>query len=261
MGESVTGQPGDLLEVLVIVQRRGPMALCDSADEQIGGGQGAVVAASHGLLAQVERARPRFVIAGQVVEARQEGTKFHSLLRIAGGVQDLHLDRPGDGQQPALVERVQRGEKSAFDVLVFCPSPTEGAPRAVILGMLARRPTLSSGPEGVDDVIVVCRQTGSKYRLTNSLGNRPEAWSRGMRTAARTSSTTSASAAAPTTNGMRRMTTAPQALRSEGVEAGDRVGLPINDGDQKVSVARVKTDATDTGIWPCSWQIETTLHA
>ena len=27
---------------------------------------------------------------------------------------------------------------SAFDVSVFCPSPTEGAPRAVILGMLAR---------------------------------------------------------------------------------------------------------------------------
>lgn len=42
---------------------------------------------------------------------------------------------------------------SAFDVSVFCPSPTEGAPRAVILGMLARRPCLSTGPEGVDDMI------------------------------------------------------------------------------------------------------------
>ena len=29
---------------------------------------------------------------------------------------------------------------SAFDVSVFCPSPTEGAPRAVILGMLASPP-------------------------------------------------------------------------------------------------------------------------
>ena len=29
---------------------------------------------------------------------------------------------------------------SAFDVVVFCPSPTEGEPRAVILGMLAERP-------------------------------------------------------------------------------------------------------------------------
>ena len=42
---------------------------------------------------------------------------------------------------------------SAFDVSVFCPSPTEGAPRAVILGMLASRPCLSTGVEGVSDMI------------------------------------------------------------------------------------------------------------
>ncbi len=42
---------------------------------------------------------------------------------------------------------------SAFDVSVFCPSPTEGAPRAVILGMLAARPCLSTGAEGVADMI------------------------------------------------------------------------------------------------------------
>jgi glycosyltransferase involved in cell wall biosynthesis len=42
---------------------------------------------------------------------------------------------------------------SAFDVSVFCPSPTEGAPRAVILGMLAERPCLATGPEGVADII------------------------------------------------------------------------------------------------------------
>lgn len=42
---------------------------------------------------------------------------------------------------------------SAFDVLVFCPSPTEGAPRAVILGMLAGRPCLATGAEGVADMI------------------------------------------------------------------------------------------------------------
>jgi glycosyltransferase involved in cell wall biosynthesis len=42
---------------------------------------------------------------------------------------------------------------SAFDVAVFCPSPTEGAPRAVILGMLASRPCLSTGAEGVADMI------------------------------------------------------------------------------------------------------------
>ncbi len=42
---------------------------------------------------------------------------------------------------------------SAFDVSVFCPSPTEGAPRAVILAMLASRPCLATGPEGVADMI------------------------------------------------------------------------------------------------------------
>lgn len=42
---------------------------------------------------------------------------------------------------------------SAFDVSVFCPSPTEGAPRAVLLGMLARRPPLSTGAEGVASLI------------------------------------------------------------------------------------------------------------
>lgn len=42
---------------------------------------------------------------------------------------------------------------SAFDVSVFCPSPAEGQPRAVILGMLARRPCLSTGAEGVTGLI------------------------------------------------------------------------------------------------------------
>jgi glycosyltransferase involved in cell wall biosynthesis len=42
---------------------------------------------------------------------------------------------------------------SSFDVSVFCPSPTEGAPRATILGMLAERPCLATGPEGVSDLI------------------------------------------------------------------------------------------------------------
>ena len=42
---------------------------------------------------------------------------------------------------------------SALDVSVFCPSPTEGAPRAVILGMLAERPCVATGAEGVADMI------------------------------------------------------------------------------------------------------------
>ncbi|HEX5927947.1 MAG TPA: glycosyltransferase family 4 protein [Solirubrobacterales bacterium] len=42
---------------------------------------------------------------------------------------------------------------SAFDVSVFCPSPAEGQPRAVILGMLAARPCISTGAEGVIGLI------------------------------------------------------------------------------------------------------------
>jgi glycosyltransferase involved in cell wall biosynthesis len=42
---------------------------------------------------------------------------------------------------------------SALDVSVFCPSPTEGAPRAVIYAMEAGRPVVSTGPEGVWDMI------------------------------------------------------------------------------------------------------------
>ena len=42
---------------------------------------------------------------------------------------------------------------SAFDVAVFCPSPTEGAPLAVILPMLAGRPVVSTGAEGARDLI------------------------------------------------------------------------------------------------------------
>jgi glycosyltransferase involved in cell wall biosynthesis len=42
---------------------------------------------------------------------------------------------------------------SAFDVSVFCPSPTEGAPRAVILAMLMERACVSTGAEGVTGLL------------------------------------------------------------------------------------------------------------
>ncbi|PTL58472.1 hypothetical protein C7Y72_01785 [Paraconexibacter algicola] len=83
---------------------------------------------------------------------------------------DVHLILAGSGETEAqlralgapLGDRLHvidtpRGDVgdvlSAFDVSVFCPSPTEGQPRAVILGMLARRPCLSTGAEGVHDMI------------------------------------------------------------------------------------------------------------
>jgi glycosyltransferase involved in cell wall biosynthesis len=82
----------------------------------------------------------------------------------------VHLILAGDGETEAELRALAAplGERahfiatpgsevpdvlSAFDVSVFCPSPTEGAPRAVILGMLASRPCLSTGAEGVADMI------------------------------------------------------------------------------------------------------------
>ena len=82
----------------------------------------------------------------------------------------VHLILAGDGETEAQLRALAEplGEHahfistpgsevpevlSAFDVSVFCPSPTEGAPRAVILGMLASRPCLATGAEGVSDMI------------------------------------------------------------------------------------------------------------
>jgi glycosyltransferase involved in cell wall biosynthesis len=95
------------------------------------------------------------------------------VVRAVNGLQDerVHLILAGSGETEAELRRLSEplGERahfiatpgaevpdvlSAFDVSVFCPSPTEGAPRAVILGMLASRPCLSTGAEGVADMIM-----------------------------------------------------------------------------------------------------------
>ncbi|MFD5419508.1 hypothetical protein ACFWJT_15965 [Streptomyces sp. NPDC127069] len=46
------------------------------------------------------------------------------------------------------------------------------------------------------------------------------------------------------------------------VQSGSgRVTLPIQDGDQKVSVGRIKASEKDTGMCPVSYLVETTLKA
>jgi glycosyltransferase involved in cell wall biosynthesis len=105
-------------------------------------------------------------------------SRFHPKKRndvVIGAVRDLddarvHLIMAGAGESEQQLRSLAAplGERahfiatpgahvsdvlSAFDVSVFCPSPTEGAPRAVILGMLAGRPCLATGPEGVADMI------------------------------------------------------------------------------------------------------------
>ncbi len=84
---------------------------------------------------------------------------------------DVHLIMAGEGDAEAdlrqracpLGERAHflptpgvdiANVNSAFDVSVFCPSPTEGAPLAVIHSMLASRPCVASAAEGVDGLIV-----------------------------------------------------------------------------------------------------------
>jgi glycosyltransferase involved in cell wall biosynthesis len=105
-------------------------------------------------------------------------SRFHPKKRndvVVRAVEDLenprvHLILAGDGETESELRELAAplGERahfistpgadvpdvlSAFDVSVFCPSPTEGAPRAVILGMLASRPCLATGAEGVADMI------------------------------------------------------------------------------------------------------------
>jgi glycosyltransferase involved in cell wall biosynthesis len=84
---------------------------------------------------------------------------------------DVHLIMAGEGEAEADLRRRARPLRdrahflptprrdianvcSSFDVSVFCPSPTEGAPLAVIHSMLASRPCLATADEGVAGLIV-----------------------------------------------------------------------------------------------------------
>jgi glycosyltransferase involved in cell wall biosynthesis len=87
----------------------------------------------------LQDSRVHLILAG-------DGETEHELRELAAPLGDRahFISTPGSEVPDVL---------SAFDVSVFCPSPTEGAPRAVILGMLASRPCLSTGAEGVADMI------------------------------------------------------------------------------------------------------------
>ncbi len=90
-------------------------------------------------VAELDDARVHLILAG-------DGETESELRELAAplGARVHFISTPGKEVPEVL---------SAFDVSVFCPSPTEGAPRAVILGMLASRPCLSTGAEGVADMI------------------------------------------------------------------------------------------------------------
>jgi glycosyltransferase involved in cell wall biosynthesis len=106
-------------------------------------------------------------------------SRFHAKKRndvavdavVGLGRDDVHLIMAGEGEAEADLRRRARplGDRghflptpgrdianvcSSFDVSVFCPSPTEGAPLAVIHSMLASRPCLATADEGVAGLIV-----------------------------------------------------------------------------------------------------------
>ena len=106
-------------------------------------------------------------------------SRFHAKKRndvavdavVALGRDDIHLIMAGEGDAEADLRRraAPLGDRahflptpgrdiasvcSSFDVSVFCPSPTEGAPLAVIHSMLASRPCLATADEGVAGLIV-----------------------------------------------------------------------------------------------------------
>jgi glycosyltransferase involved in cell wall biosynthesis len=83
---------------------------------------------------------------------------------------DVHLILAGEGESEDELRRLARplgtrahflpspGKEaanviSAFDLAVFCPSPTEGAPLSVILPMLCGRPVIATGAEGARDLL------------------------------------------------------------------------------------------------------------
>jgi glycosyltransferase involved in cell wall biosynthesis len=86
-----------------------------------------------------------------------EDDNVHLIMGGDGETEQMLRERAAPLGERAHFTRTPREEiadvLSCFDVMVFCPSPTEGAPRAIILGMLAQRPCLSGGAEGVDDLI------------------------------------------------------------------------------------------------------------
>jgi glycosyltransferase involved in cell wall biosynthesis len=86
------------------------------------------------------------------------------------GAPPLHLVMAGDGETEAALRAraAPLGSSahfvptpgprivpflSASDVVVFCPAPTEGAPRAVITAMLSERPCVATGAEGVRELL------------------------------------------------------------------------------------------------------------
>jgi glycosyltransferase involved in cell wall biosynthesis len=108
-----------------------------------------------GCVSRFHRKKRNDVVVSAVCEL--DDPRVHLILAGDGETESqLRASAAGLGERAHFIPTPGReipDVLSAFDVSVFCPSPTEGAPRAVILGMLASRPCLSTGAEGVADMI------------------------------------------------------------------------------------------------------------
>jgi glycosyltransferase involved in cell wall biosynthesis len=116
-----------------------------------GAGEGTLVA---GCISRFQRRKRNDVV-------------IDAMARLDG---DVLLVMAGEGEQePALRERAAPyGERvrfepnvrghveeflSACDVLVFAPSPTEGAPRVIVMAQLVGVPVIATDPEGAEGLI------------------------------------------------------------------------------------------------------------
>ena len=128
--------------------------------------------AAHGRIAVRQRLGipPTAFVVGCVSRFHPKKRNDVVIEAVSGMDSDTHLILAGAGETEQSLRALASGlgdrvhfiptptsdiadVYSAFDVSVFCPSPTEGAPRAVILAMLTSRPVISTGAEGVSDIL------------------------------------------------------------------------------------------------------------
>jgi glycosyltransferase involved in cell wall biosynthesis len=95
-----------------------------------------------------------------VLIAALEGLEGDVLLVIAGEGDDgprLRELARADSERVRLLPtpRGYAGELlSAFDIVLFAPAPTEGAPRSIAMAQLAGRPVVATAPQGAADMLV-----------------------------------------------------------------------------------------------------------
>lgn len=90
---------------------------------------------------------------------------------LAGLDGDVLLVIAGEGQDGSRLQQLARADServrllptprgyagellSAFDVVLFAPAPTEGAPRSIAMAQLAGRPVVATAPQGAADMLV-----------------------------------------------------------------------------------------------------------